>query len=185
MNKIKLILAAVLFTVGFGVTTSAQAQATEEMKIGYVNPQAILVNMPEFAAVEKRLENFSIKEASELRQKEQAFQTEVVNYQQKMGVISAEAQAQEQERLGQMQNELLQASNEAERAVQAKEQELIAPLLSQIATAINVVAERMELTYVLNTTTSTGDMVILYVAEDYASRYNITQSVMEELGMFE
>ena len=47
-----------------------------------------------------------------------------------------------------------------------------------------VVAERMELTYVLNTTTSTGDLVILYASEDYAERYNITEAVMEELGMF-
>ena len=42
----------------------------------------------------------------------------------------------------------------------------------------------MELTYVLNTTTSTGDLVILYASEEYSAKYNITEAVMEELGMF-
>ena len=42
----------------------------------------------------------------------------------------------------------------------------------------------MELTYVLNNTTSTGDQIILYVSEQYGEKYNLTEGVMEELGMF-
>ena len=99
-------------------------------------------------------------------------------------MISAEAQAAEEERLGRLQNEFLQAQQSAETELEQKRQELVGPLLEQIGNAISVVAKRMELTYVLNTTTSTGDLVILYVSEEYAAENNITESVMEELGMF-
>ena len=45
------------------------------------------------------------------------------------------------------------------------------------------VAKKMELSYVLNTVTSTGDMVILYASQEYATKYNITDAVMVELGI--
>jgi len=184
MKNIKLILATVLLVVGFGVNNNAKAQVAEEVKIGYVNPQAILASMPEMKAVQQRIQNFALRKQQELVEKEQTFQAEVTTYQQKIGVISSEAQAQEEERLGQMQNDLVQAQQTAEGELEQKRQELLGPLLEQIGNAINTVAERMELTYVLNTTTSTGDLVILYASEEYSARYNITEAVMEELGMF-
>lgn len=170
--------------MGFGESKKIYAQTTEAVKIGYVNPQAILQNMPEMKAVQQRIQNFALRKQQELLAKEEAFQAEVTTYQQKIGVISAEAQAAEEERLGRLQNEFLQAQQSAETELEQKRQELVGPLLEQIGNAISVVAKRMELTYVLNTTTSTGDLVILYVSEEYAAENNITESVMEELGMF-
>ena len=184
MMKLKLILLVFLFVIGIGEPQEINAQTTEEVKIGYVNPQAILQNMPEMKAVQQRIQNFALRKQQDLLAKEEAFQAEVTTYQQKIGVISAEAQAAEEERLGRLQNEFLQAQQSAETELEQKRQELVGPLLEQIGNAISVVAKRMELTYVLNTTTSTGDLVILYVSEEYAAENNITESVMEELGMF-
>lgn len=170
--------------MGFGESKEIYAQTTDEVKIGYVNPQAILQNMPEMKAVQQRIQNFALRKQQELLAKEEAFQAEVTTYQQKIGVISAEAQASEEERLGRLQNEFLQAQQSAETELEQKRQELVGPLLEQIGNAISIVAKRMELTYVLNTTTSTGDLIILYASEEYAAEHNITEPVMEELGMF-
>ena len=38
--------------------------------------------------------------------------------------------------------------------------------------------------YINNTTTSTGDLIILYASDDYQAKYDITEKVMEQLGMF-
>ena len=181
---VQLLFAALVLTVGFGAFDGVQAQASGDLKIGYVNPQSILANMPEMKAVQQRLQNFAIKKQQELTEKEQVFQAEVTTYQQKIGVISADAQAQEEARLGQLQSELLQAQQDAEAELEQKRVELVGPLYEQITNAINVVAARMDLGYVLNTTTSTGDFIILYASEDFSSKYNITEAVMEELGMF-
>lgn len=183
LQRSTLLLAA--FFIAFGLSNTANAQATDEgPKIGYVNPQAILANMPEMKAVQQRLQNFTTRKQQELAQQEQTFQAEVAAYQQKVGVISADAQSKEEERLGKLQQDLITAQTEAESELQAKRQELVGPLLAQIGGAIDTVAKRMGLTYVLNTTTSTGDLVILYASEEYRSKYDITEQVMEELGMF-
>ena len=175
-------LFAIFFVhIGLKNTNRVQAQ-TSEIKIGYVNPQAILASMPEMKAVQQRLQNFTTRKQQELYDKEQAFQTEVVAYQQKIGVISTEAQRQEEERLGQLQAELVQAQRDAEGELQAKRNELVGPLLEQIGAAIDTIASSMQLTYVLNTTTSTGDLVILYASEEYQQKYDITEQVMEAFG---
>ena len=177
-------IAVILF---FSIVLNLQAQAqsnNSELKIGYVNPQSILANMPEMRAVQQRLQNFTARKQQELSTLEQEFQTQVAEYQQKVGVISADAQQQEEARLGQLQQDLLQAQEVAEQELAQRRDELVGPLLEQIGAAIEAVAQKQGLSYVLNTTTSSGDMIILYSSEDFRAKFDITQSVMEELGMF-
>ena len=140
--------------------------------------------MPEMRAVQQRLQNFTARKQQELSTLEQEFQTQVAEYQQKVGVISAGAQQQEEARLGQLQQDLLQAQEVAEQELAQRRDELVGPLLEQIGAAIEAVAQKQGLSYVLNTTTSSGDMIILYASEDFRAKFDITQSVMEELGMF-
>jgi outer membrane protein len=176
---------AVILFLSIVLNLQAQAQSNNsELKIGYVNPQSILANMPEMRAVQQRLQNFTARKQQELLTLEQDFQTQVAQYQQKVGVISAEAQQQEEARLGQLQQELLQAQEVAEQGLAQRRDELVGPLLEQIGSAIEAVAQKQGLSYVLNTTTSSGDMIILYASEDFRAKFDITQSVMEELGMF-
>lgn len=177
-------IAVILF---FSIVLNLQVQAqsnNSELKIGYVNPQSILANMPEMRAVQQRLQNFTARKQQELSTLEQEFQTQVAEYQQKVGVISADAQQQEEARLGQLQQDLLQAQEVAEQELAQRRDELVGPLLEQIGAAIEAVAQKQGLSYVLNTTTSSGDMIILYASEDFRAKFDITQSVMEELGMF-
>ena len=60
-------------------------------------------------------------------------QTQVAEYQQKVGVISPEAQQQEEARLGQLQQELLQAQGIAEQELAQRRDELVGLLLEQLA----------------------------------------------------
>lgn len=159
---------------------SVQAQ---DMKIGYVEPRAILERMPEMRAVEQRMQNFIERKRDELSTQEQSFQEELELYQQKVGVISDTARQQEEERLGQLQMELQQSQNQIRQEIQQRQSELMAPLLEQVQGAINEVSSEMGIDYVLNTTTSTGDVVILYVREELREQYDITDAVMRNLGI--
>ena len=181
MKKLSLLL--VSFFIAFSTLDVAKAQEAE-MKIGYVNPQAVLAKMPEMAAIQKRLQNFTEKKQQELLQKEQSFQQQVAEYEQKAGVRTEEANQREQQRLAQLQQDLSTAQQEAEQALQQRRQELLGPMFTQIGTAIDAVAEDMGLTYVLNTTTSSGDLIILYASDEYQQKYDITNAVMQELGVF-
>jgi len=162
--------------------TAIDAQ-TQELKIGYVDPQVILSKMPETAAVQVRLQNFTQRKQNEIASKENELQNEVALYEQKIGVISEDARAQEEERLKALQQELINLSSTAEQELAAKRAELLGPLQQQILGAINTVAARKGLNYVLNTTTSTGDVIILYASEDIRNNYDITGEVMTELDI--
>lgn len=179
MKKLSLLFIA--FVIAFLTVDVAKAQ--EEIKIGYVNPQAVLAKMPEMAAIQRRLQNFAEQKQEELLQQEQDFQAAVTEYEQKAGVRTEEANQREQERLSQMQQELMTAQEEAEAALQQRRQELLSPMFNQIGTAIDSVADEMGLSYVLNTTTSSGDQIILYASEEYQEKYDITDDVMVELGV--
>lgn len=167
-----------IFTAFFA--SNGQAQDT---KIGFVNPQAILDRMPEMKAIQQRIKNFEDRQISKLTNEEAAINQAIGVYEQKKDVISATAKKAEEDRITKMQTDFETSKRQANADVQQKRNELLGPLQQQIGEAINAVANKMELSYVLNTVTSTGDLVILYAAPDYASKYNITEAVMVELGI--
>jgi len=168
--------------VGFvGIPTSNAQQ--QDLKIGYVDPQSILNKMPEMKAVQQRLQNFIERKREEFATKQQDFQQQVSEYQQKSSVISESAKKKEEERLGKLNAELQQFQTQIQQDIQRKQQELVGPLLDQINTAVGTVAQNMGLTYVINTTTSQGDVIILYASDEAKQKYNITDQVMRELGI--
>ncbi|MEX0648168.1 MAG: OmpH family outer membrane protein [Balneolaceae bacterium] len=162
---------------------AAPATQAQDMRIGFVEPRAVLERMPEMRAVQQRLQNFAERKQNELATKERELQTEIELYQQKVGVISEEAQQTEEERLNELDMEFRQLQNSAQQEIREQQASLMSPLLQQIQEAINNVASERGLDYVLNTTTSTGDVIILYVSEAVQEEYDITDAVMRDLGI--
>ena len=181
MKTAKLFLFTTLIAItGFMFAPATQAQ---DMKIGFVDPRAVLERMPEMRAVQQRLQNFAERKQSELSEKERELQTEIELYQQKVGVISENARQTEEERLSEMDTEFRQLQSQAEQEFQQQRAQLMSPLLNQIQESINTVADTRGLDYVLNTTTSNGDVIILYVSEEIQNEFDITDAVMQNLGI--
>jgi outer membrane protein len=182
MKKVTLFSFIILiaFTTLLAAAPKADAQ---DMKIGFVEPRAILERMPEMRAVQQRLQNFAERKQNELVTKERELQTEIELYQQKVGVISESARQQEEERLTSMETEFRQLQSRAQQELQEQRARLMSPLLEQIQESINNVATRKGLDYVLNTTTSTGDVIILYVSPQVQEEFDITDDVMQDLGI--
>jgi outer membrane protein len=177
---------AILFTFATLITGfmfAAPVAQAQDMKIGFVDPRVILERMPEMRAVQQRLQNFAERKQREISEAETSLQTEIELYQQKIGVISDEARQKEEERLGEMDLELRQLQNQAQQELQQRRAELMAPLLEQIQNSINEVAGQKNIDYVLNTTTSQGDVIILYVRDEIRDESDITDAVMENLGI--
>ncbi|GAA5522960.1 OmpH family outer membrane protein [Aliifodinibius salicampi] len=182
IKRILPVLFIFLLVGGFSNTSFAQVQ-NDDLTIGYVDPQAILSKMPEMKAVQQRLQNFMESKREEFASKQEEYQQKVAEYQDKESVISEDAKQQEEERLGQMGAELQQYQSQLQQEIQQKQQELVGPLLDQIDSAINTVANERGLSYVLNTTTSNGDVILLYVSDEAQQQYDITDEVMDELDM--
>lgn len=178
MKKLVVILA--LFCVAIA---DVQTSLAQELKIAYVDPNSILAKMPEMAAVDRKLKNFMEKKQKEFAEKEVAFREQMEAYEQKRAVISDEARAREEARLNQLRNELLAFDQQYQQEMQQKQAELVGPLYKQIQDAINAVAKENKITYVFNTTTSTGDFILLYASDEAQQKYNITEKVIAKLGM--
>lgn len=181
MMKRAILLAAGLFALL--AVTPTQSLKAQDLKIGYIDPQSILMKMPEMKAVQQRLQNFADRKRQELAQQQQDFQQQVQAYQQKSAVISDSAKAREEKRLGQLNAQLQQKQQQIQQEMQQKQQELVGPLFKQIEDAIDKVAADMNLTYVLNTTTTNGDVIILYASDSAKQKYDITDQVMQQLGI--
>jgi len=182
MKLAKIILFTSLIAM-IGLMSAPATVQAQDMKIGFVDPRAVLDRMPEMRAVQQRLQNFAERKQSELSQKERELQTEIELYQQKVGVISEQARQNEEERLSELDAEFRQMQSRAEQEFQQQRAQLMSPLLEQIQEAINNVASTRGLDYVLNTTTSGGDVIILYVSEEVEREYDITEAVMDDLGI--
>lgn len=169
--------------LAFGLALISQTSTAQDLKIGYVDPQSILQKMPAMAAVQKKLQNYQAKKQQDLAQQQNSYQQALQQYQQKAAVLSDEAKKTQEKNLEQMRQQLNQAGQQAQQDMQQKQQELVAPLLQQVQDAINKVAKEMNLTYVFNTMTSSGDYIILYASDSAQKKYDITQKVEDALNL--
>lgn len=188
MNKRSIVFSlGLLFVLIWSPLNNLVAQQStesgEDLSIGYVDPQTIMSKMPEMKAVQQKLRNFAERKQKELQEKQQSFQKQMEQFQQKTAVISDQAKKKQEKKLGQMNAELQKFRTQVQQEIQKKRQELMEPVYNQIEDAIDVVASRQDLTYVLNTTTTNGDVIILYASDEAKEKYNITDQVMRELGI--
>lgn len=176
--KRNIVLLFLALCLGFTVSASAQ-----ELKIGYVDPSAILNKMPDMAAVQKKMQNYGENLQQAYADSEAAFRRKVQAFQQKSAVISDAAKKAEQKQLQQEQQNLLQLQSTMKQKAQQKQAELMNPILTKVQNAINKVGKEMGLTYVLNTMTSSGSYIILYASPSAQKKYDITDKVMNALNL--
>jgi outer membrane protein len=163
-------------------TPQVQAQ-TGELRIGYVDPNSVLMRMPEMAAVERRLQNFAERKRREFAQLQTEIQELDSNLENRRAVISAEAVAREEQRITEMFMQLQQFEQSYSAELQQQQAELMGPLLQRVQQAIDAVAGELRLTYVLNTMTNNGDFIILYASPEMQRNYDITARVAERLDL--
>jgi outer membrane protein len=174
-----LILAAFLL-LGGGITASqAQTKSDPPLKIGYVNPQEVLQDMPKYQAVKQRMQNYIKEKRQDIQQQSQSFQKEVSDYQQRQSVMSKSAKQSEQKKLGKLRANLQQAQQKAQQDIQKKQQSLMSPLRTKIQNAIQTVSKTMNLSYVISAST------LLYVSDSAKKNLNITSKVEKQLGIGE
>jgi outer membrane protein len=171
-----------LITIGFYTPEQVQAQA-QDLKIGYVDPNTLLMRMPEMAAVERRLQNFAERKRREFREKQETLQRDSESLEQRRAVISADAVTREEQRLTTLYTELQQFESTYTTELQQQQAELLGPLLEKVQDAINSVAAELGLTYVLNTMTNSGDFIILYASPAMQRQYDITERVAAKLEL--
>lgn len=167
-----------ILTLLLGLSGSVVAQ---DVRIGFMDPQYVLDNLPEKEEVEAQLDDY-------LDQREQEFQEEAIEYQTLLGEYQEEAEnlsdsqnQQRQQQLQAMEQELEQLQMQIERDFEQRRNELIQPILNDMNDHIAALADDKNLDYVLNESTGQGELILIHVSDQGRSEFELTDQVLERM----
>jgi len=162
-----------LFVVALFVAFSVQSQA-QTSKIGHINFDELVAQMPGQDSINKALENF----VGGLESQVQAMQTELEakygDYQASQATMSEIIRQTKEKEIMDLQQRMEAFNQQAQYEIQNKQYELSQPLLNKAQKAIEAVAKENGFTYIIN-----GNVQILL----YANGTDIMPLVKAKLGL--
>lgn len=159
----------------FLLTVHSQAQ----IKIGFMDVQAVMSELPEMNNVQTELEGFVTEKQQQLQDRTAGFQEAVANYQENQASMSQQQQTAREEELASMESDLRTFQQSLQTEIQQYRQQLLAPIYEDIDEAIANIAEEMDLDFVLNKATMRGENIVQFSAEE---TLNITNSVVQRIN---
>jgi len=151
-----------------------------QLKVAVMNPDSVLDAMPETEQVQAELEKYIQERQNTFQQRYQEWIDQMTAYSEdaEAGNLSEQQQAEEEERLNEMQQELNSFQQRIQQQIQQRQTELFNPLLVRVENAMAEVSEEMGLDYVINKASNTGDPIVYYTSERAP---DITQNVIDKL----
>jgi len=162
-NTIKSILIAlVIFT---GINVNAQ-------KLGHVNSQAIMQELPDYEAARKDLESYKNDLTKELEMYQKLIVEFAQDYEANKALMSEDTRKRKETDLMERQQNYEKKAYEAENNLQQKEQQLLQQIMIKVNTAVQELAKKEGYDYVYEVTT------LLYAGGD-----DISDKVRKKLGI--
>ncbi len=151
---------------------------TAQNKFGVLNAQALLAEHPDIQAADKQLEAYYNQLVEQGKQKAAAFEKAYVEFMQQMqaGELAPAQAEQKQAELTRQQQELQALQAEIARKVEARRQELYAPVLEKVQEAIEAVGKEQGFTFIFDTSTY---LAVLFADE----ATDVSAAVRARLGL--
>ena len=155
----------VVFAIFVSLTSIAQS------KIGHVNTQKLLDTLPSRKAAMMQIQDFEKRGMEELKEMETELQKKYSKYMSEQASLTPVLKQYEEEQLQKKQQAMQQREQELQQKMQQLGNELNEPILKRVKKAIEIIAGRKKLNYVVDETST------LY----FAAGSDITNEVMNEL----
>ena len=169
MKKIGFIFSLILFVVA--------AQLNAQPKIGYVDSDTIMKQLPDYQDTQKKLDALIKEWQEDLSKLERDWKAKYDDYEKRKLILS------EQKRV-EIEKELVDLENEKDKFRQdkfgvrgelfQKQEELMKPLHNRVFTAIQDVAKENDYDFIFD---RSGDVIFLYAKEEF----DCTKLVLEKL----
>jgi outer membrane protein len=171
VNKYIFFLAVILFSCTLTFAQTAQ-------KLGYVDSQTILTQLPESIKAQGDLDALTSKWTAQLDSMTQTYQANLANYQKQANTMPDDKKltaqqnliAQEQSLIDFRRQKFAQGTGE----IYKKQEELFNPVKAKIYKAIEDVAKREGMQFVFD---KSGDIILLYAD----SAFDITYQVLDKI----
>ncbi|MDG2370131.1 MAG: OmpH family outer membrane protein [Flavobacteriales bacterium] len=161
MNKIITVLAIAL------ISSTGISQ-----KLGHLNSQTIMVEMPDYESAKKELELYRTEKTKELEMYQKLFQESLQNYEQEKGTLTADAIQRKETQLMEKQQKIEKIAYDAENEMQQKEQVLLQQIMKKVSEAVKIVADKNNYDYIFDLSS------VLYAGGE-----NIEDLVRKQLGL--
>lgn len=138
----------IVFAVLIALSSSSQAQ--NPVKIGYVDINTLISVMPGIDSVKIKLQKYQQSLSDQMDAMGAEFENKYLDYQAKAAGMSDLIKQTKEKELSDLQGRIDAFKSKAQQDFQAKQQELLDPLISQAKNAIKDVAKENKYTLVLN-----------------------------------
>lgn len=166
MKRTFLILCAAML---FPIFASAQSH-----KIGIVDSQKVLSEMPEMKSMQSELDNLAKKYEDTLVQLQKEFQTKYQDFVKEQETMVESIKSRKQQELEDLSKRIQDLNNVAQQDMQKKQVELFAPIQTKLREAINKVGNDGGFTYIMDASQ------MLYVG---SGSEDVTSLVKSKLGL--
>jgi outer membrane protein len=169
----KLVLFAMLGMVAF--VSHAQTPPT---KVGSVDVDYVLNQMPEAKQMEADLKSLQTQLKAQIDTKYQDFQKKLADYNANLNTMIDAVRANTERELQQMQQNIEKLQQDAQTTVQNKQTQLMGPLYKKVGEAIAAVAKENGYTFIL--TQQIGGLDVLLYSDD---KMDVSDLVLKKLGV--
>lgn len=173
-------LPSLLLALSLAVILAAPAHAGD-LRIGYTNIELVLPLMPEARQVEQQLQAYQGQLQQQILERQEYARQKLEDYvdRQSRNALSPDEDAAAVGELTALDTEIQILAAEAEQKMMLKREELLAPVVERLQTAIDEVAAEGGYTYILNQSNSAGVSAILYGPDED----DITPTLLVKLGI--
>jgi len=149
--------------------------ASAQTKVGTLDTDYILSQMPEMEAVNKGLEAYDKELQQDFQANVKQYDTLVKTYQANAESLAAEARQESESKIIELENQIKQFRQRAQLMMQMRRNELTNPLYKKIDAAMRAVIDEEGFTQILHA----GGNSLAFSAE----KYDITEKVMTKMGI--
>lgn len=163
----------ILFVLSFAANTNSFAQ----LKIGYVDSDAIMQKLPDAQDAQKRIDAQIDDWQKEIKEMQNEWKTQFDDYERRKLIMGKQKRAEVEKELVTLEEkveEFRQSKFGVNGELYKKQNEFMKPIQNQVFTAIEEVAQENELDFVFD---RSGDLIFLYAKEEY----DITTQVLSKL----
>jgi len=138
-----------LIIVAVAAIITTTAVGAQNYKIGVVNTEVIMKELPETVKASKAIEEQQLKYRDTLQMMQKEFESRAENYGKQEAMMTADAKRKEQEALMALQQRFRAYQEEKTVEMKKMQEDLLQPIRQKVTDAINAVAKEEKLTIVL------------------------------------
>ena len=168
----------------FSTFTALQVQAqTEPQKIGTVDFQYILINLPEYKQLDTDIKLYEQQLKTQLDSKGDEFKRKSEEYQRgvESNMLLPSIRADKEKELYAMEQSIQEFQQTAQEDLQSKYLSMMDPINAKIYASIDKVAAANNYTYIISNELFSGEKVVMYAKSK--DTYDISLLVLKDLGV--